>query len=75
MLPPIIDFLLVKGNIVMSCTGSNGVMLRRICLDDDLSWTGAPPRSPRYLANELEGAFTSTKVREMKDGVSGDYSH
>ena len=72
---PIADFLMVKGSVVMLCTGSNGIVLWGIGLDDDPPGTGAPPRPPRHLAKELKAAFTGAKVREVEDCVSGDYSH
>jgi len=66
---------MVKGSIVMPCTGGNGVVLRSVGLGNNLSRAGTPPRPTGYLAEELKGAFASTKVWEMEDSISGDYSH
>jgi len=75
MLLPKGDFLMVKRGIIMLCPIGNGIVLRGIGLHDDPPWTGTTSSPSRHLAKKLKGALTSTKVREVKDSVSGDYAH
>ena len=75
MLPPIVDLSMVESGVIMSCPGSDSIMLRGISLDGDPPWTGATPGSPCHLAEKLEGAFASAKIRKVKDSVSRDYPY
>ena len=66
-MPAEIDFMVVKSLIIVPGSSLNGVMVRIISLDDNLTAQLTSSRSAGDLAQQLKCPFTGTKIGKFND--------
>jgi predicted regulator of Ras-like GTPase activity (Roadblock/LC7/MglB family) len=75
VLSPKLDFNVIKGLVVLSRPGLDGVVLRRIRLNNDAARVVATASTPCHLTQQLKGTLSGTEVRQMQAKVSQDHTN
>ncbi len=75
MRTPEVDFLGVEARVVMPRRSLDGVVLRRVALDDHAG-TGTSPASPAgHLRQQAEGSLAGPKIGQVQPDIGVDYAN
>ena len=72
---PFLELAPGEGFVVVGADALQDVVPGHRRLDQDLPAPGTPPRPPRHLAEELEGALRGPEVREVDPHVGVHHAH